>query len=63
MHRHLQEAAKLGQLSDGVSIDLAAHQLVAMIDGLTAERVLYPDRVKPDLQRKIIGQLLASFLA
>jgi AcrR family transcriptional regulator len=63
LRRHLAEAAKLGQLSDGVSIDLAAHQLVALIDGLTAERVLYPDRVKPDQQRKIVGQLIASFVA
>ena len=63
LRRHLHEAAKLGQLGDGVSIDLAAHQLVATIDGLTAERVLYPDRVPPDQQRKIIGQLLASFMA
>lgn len=30
---------------------------------LTAERVLYPDRVKPDQQRKIVGQLIASFIA
>jgi AcrR family transcriptional regulator len=63
LRRHLEEAAKLGQLSDGVDIDLAAHQLVATIDGLTAERVLYPDRVKPDRQRKIVGQLIASFVA
>ena len=29
-----------------------AHQLLVLIDGLSAERVLYPDRVGPDRQRR-----------
>jgi len=61
LRRHLQEAAKLGQLSDSVDIDLAAHQLVVLIDGLSAERVLYPDRVTADRQQQMLSQLLASF--
>jgi AcrR family transcriptional regulator len=60
LRRHLREAAALGQLRDDVSIELAAHQLVVMIDGISAERVLYPGRVTPARQRKLLGQLLAS---
>jgi hypothetical protein len=58
---HLREAARLGQLGDGVDIGLAAHQLVVLIDGLSAERVLYPDRVSPARQRKMLSELLANF--
>jgi AcrR family transcriptional regulator len=61
LRRHLREAAGLGQLRDGIDIGLAAHQLVVLIDGISAERVLYPDRVTPDRQRKMLRQLLAGF--
>jgi AcrR family transcriptional regulator len=58
LRTHLREARQLGQLRDGVSIDLAAHHLVVLIDGLSAERVLYPDRVTPRRQQQLLGQLL-----
>jgi AcrR family transcriptional regulator len=61
LRRHLREAAGLGQLREGIDIGLAAHQLVVLIDGISAERVLYPDRVTPDRQRKMLRQLLAGF--
>jgi AcrR family transcriptional regulator len=61
LRRHLREAAKLGQLATGIDIDLAAHQLVVLIDGLSAERVLYPDRVTPERQQLMLAELLASF--
>jgi AcrR family transcriptional regulator len=61
LRRHLREAARLGQLGEDVSIDLAAHQLVVLIDGISAERVLYPDRVTPGRQRKMLDLLLAGF--
>jgi AcrR family transcriptional regulator len=61
LRRHLREAAGLGQLRDGIDIGLAAHQLVVLIDGISAERVLYPDRVTADRQRKMLRQLLAGF--
>jgi hypothetical protein len=60
LRRQLREAAGLGQLKAGVSIELAAHQLVVLIDGLSAERVLYPGRVTPGRQRKMLGVLLDS---
>ena len=45
--------------SDG----LAAHQLLVLIDGLSAERVLYPDRVTPARQHQMLDQLLGSLRA
>ena len=55
---HLAEAEKAGELRDGVDIALAAHQLLVLIDGLSAQRVLYPDRVTPDRQQEMLGELL-----
>jgi hypothetical protein len=43
--------------------DFATHQLVVLFDGLSAERVLYPDRTPPDRQVSMLNQLLASFAA
>jgi AcrR family transcriptional regulator len=61
LRRHLREAARGGQLREGIDIGLAAHQLVVLIDGISAERVLYPDRVTPGRQHKMLSQLLAGF--
>jgi AcrR family transcriptional regulator len=57
---HLAEAEKAGELRDGVDIALAAHQLLVLIDGLSAERVLYPDRVSPGRQQEMLDELLGS---
>jgi AcrR family transcriptional regulator len=56
----LAEAEQDGELRDGVDLTLAAHQLLVLIDGLSAERVLYPDRVTPDRQQQMLDQLLAG---
>jgi AcrR family transcriptional regulator len=61
LHGHLQEAASLGELADGYDLALATHQLVVLIDGLSAQRVLYPDRVTPQRQAEMLDQLLRSF--
>jgi AcrR family transcriptional regulator len=58
---HLAEAAELGDLRADCDLDLATHQLVVLIDGLSAERVLYPDRVSAQRQIQILDRLLASF--
>jgi hypothetical protein len=58
---HLAEAVKLGELRDGVDIDLAAHQLLVLIDGLSAQRVLYPGQVSAARQRQMLTALLDSF--
>jgi AcrR family transcriptional regulator len=60
---HLAEAAALGQLRGGVDLDFASHQLVVLIDGVSAERVLYPDRVPPQRQVTLLDQLLDGFRA
>jgi hypothetical protein len=43
-----------------VDIALAAHQLLVLIDGLSAQRVLYPDRVTPDRQQEMLDELLGT---
>jgi hypothetical protein len=43
-----------------VDIALAAHQLLVLIDGLSAQRVLYPDRVTPDRQLEMLDELLGT---
>jgi AcrR family transcriptional regulator len=58
---YLAEARDLGELRDGVDIDLAAHQLLVLIDGLSAQRVLYPGRVSAVRQRQMLDALLDSF--
>jgi AcrR family transcriptional regulator len=61
LHQHVQEAAQLGELAAGHDLDLATHQLVVLIDGLSAQRVLYPDRVSPERQVQLLDRLLGSF--
>jgi hypothetical protein len=61
LRRHLQEAADLGELADGYDLGLATHQLVVLIDGLSAERVLYHDRVTVQRQVEMLDLLLRSF--
>jgi len=58
---HLAQALAEGELAGGLDLDFAAHQLVVLIDGLSAERVLYPDRVSPERQVTMLDHLLASF--
>jgi AcrR family transcriptional regulator len=60
---YLAEAEKQGELRDGVDLTVAAHQLLVLIDGLSAERVLYPDRVSAGRQQLMLDQLLASLRA
>jgi AcrR family transcriptional regulator len=61
LHRHLDEARERGELAGSVDLDLATHQLVVLIDGLSAERVLYPGRVTPSRQIEMLETLLDSF--
>jgi AcrR family transcriptional regulator len=63
LHRHLEEAAELGELRPDYDVDLATHQLVVLVDGLSAERVLYPDRVGAPRQVEMLDRLLTAFRA
>ena len=60
LRRHLVEARRQDELRDSVDIDLAAHQLLVLIDGLSAERVLYPGRVTAARQKQMLSELLDS---
>jgi AcrR family transcriptional regulator len=61
LHALLLEAAGRGELEDGCDPALATHQLVVLIDGLSAQRVLYPGRVTPERQVEMLDKLLCSF--
>jgi AcrR family transcriptional regulator len=61
LHGHLREAADLSELAEDCDLDLATHQLVVLIDGLSAERVLYPDRITAERQADMLDQLLRTF--
>jgi AcrR family transcriptional regulator len=61
LRTHLQEAAGLGEVSADCDLDLATHELVVLIDGLSAERVMYPDRVSSRRQVEMLDRLLRSF--
>jgi AcrR family transcriptional regulator len=61
LRRHLREAADHGELDADCDIDLATHQLLVIIDGLSAERVMYPDRVSAQRQVEMLDRLLRSF--
>lgn len=63
LRRHLAEASDRGELAGGVDLDLATHQLVVLIDGVSAERVLYPGRVAPGRQVEMLDALLDSLRA
>jgi AcrR family transcriptional regulator len=60
---HLREAAGRGETRDDFDVDLATHQLVVLIDGLSVERVLYRDRVSEHRQVEMLDRLLDSFRA
>jgi AcrR family transcriptional regulator len=60
---HLAEAAAGGELRGDCDLDLATHQLVVLIDGLSAERVMYQDRVSAQRQTEMLDQLLGTFRA
>jgi AcrR family transcriptional regulator len=61
LRAHLAEAREHGELRDGIDLDVAAHQLLVLIDGLSAQRVLYPGRVTAVRQRRMLDALLDSF--
>jgi AcrR family transcriptional regulator len=63
LRRHLSEARDRGEVAEGVDLDLATHQLVVLIDGISAERVLYPGRVTPARQVEMLDALLDSLRA
>jgi len=57
----LLDAQRLRELAAGTDIEEATHRLVALIDGLSVEAVLYPARVPPGRQVALLDQLLRDF--
>ena len=55
------DAQRLGELAAETDIEEATYRLVALIDGLSVEAVLYPARVPPDRQVALLDQLLRGF--
>ncbi len=58
---HLLEARELGELDDDLDIELATHELVMLIDGLSVERVHVPHIANPERQLLLLERLLARF--
>ena len=56
----LDHSPSKANVRKGLDLNLAAHQLLVLIDGLSAERVLYPDRVTPARQQQMLDQLLGG---
>jgi AcrR family transcriptional regulator len=61
LRRLLAEAAGLGEVPGALDLEFATHQLITLIDGLSAERVLYPERVPAGRQVAMLDHLLNSF--
>ncbi len=63
LRRHLREASERGELAEDTDIELAVHQLVVLIDGVSAERVLYQDRVPAQRQVALLDLLIDGLRA
>lgn len=58
---HLEEAHGLGQLREDLDLEIATHELLILIDGISVERVHYATRVPPERQLHLLERLLQSF--
>jgi AcrR family transcriptional regulator len=58
---HLNEARELGELRPDLDQDLATHELLVLIDGLSVERVHVPSRVPAERQLQMLDHVLRSF--
>jgi AcrR family transcriptional regulator len=56
----LGEAEELGELRDGLDLDLVTHRLALLVDGLSVQRVLYPAMVPPERQVLLLDELLGD---
>ncbi|MEV6985150.1 TetR/AcrR family transcriptional regulator [Sphaerisporangium sp. NPDC051017] len=50
----LDAAAAAGEIAVGEDLDDVAERLLALVDGLSAHRLLYPDRVSPETLRRLM---------
>jgi AcrR family transcriptional regulator len=57
--RHLEAA---GRLADDLDLELEAHRLHALIDGLALHSYMHPERLSPDQQRDIVRHHLSGLV-
>ncbi|MEV6669178.1 TetR family transcriptional regulator C-terminal domain-containing protein [Streptomyces sp. NPDC051162] len=56
--RVLQGGQESGGLPDGLDVELESLRLAALVDGLTLQAVLEPDRLTPELLRRMLSHHL-----
>ncbi|MGH2929233.1 MAG: TetR/AcrR family transcriptional regulator, partial [Solirubrobacteraceae bacterium] len=55
---YLDESVKLGELRPGLDLDVAVHELMVLVDGLSVQFVHDPERVPAHRQLEMLGRLL-----
>ncbi|MFB6435918.1 TetR/AcrR family transcriptional regulator [Streptomyces sp. NPDC056411] len=63
MVRVLHEAQRAGGLPDGMDVALESTRLAALLDGLTVQAALLPDRYPPKLIRQVLRRHLDALRA
>jgi len=63
LHHRVSEAQTLGEISASVDADWITHQLIILVEGISLEAVLYPARVSPERQSKILERFLEQVTA
>jgi len=63
LHHRVSEAQTLGEIPESVDADWITHQLIILVEGISLEAVLYPARVSPDRQSKILERFLEQVTA
>jgi AcrR family transcriptional regulator len=63
IHGLLQEAQDLGQLRHGLNLEEATDELLILIDGISAEYVMYSRRLPAKRQLALLDALLGTFKA
>src|SRR5439155_4308379 len=63
LHHRVSEAQTLDEISTTVDADSITHQLIILVEGISLEAVLYPARVAPDRQSKILERFLDQMTA
>lgn len=58
LHHRVSEAQTLGEMPEAVDADWVTHQLIILVEGISIEAVLYPERVRPEHQTDILERFL-----
>ena len=63
LHYRVSEAQKLGEISADLDASAITHQLVSLVEGLSIEAVLYPERALPARQEQVLESFLTQVSA